>query len=86
MSRYWNDFKAIDISEDELCHFGVLGMKWGVRRYQNADGTLTQAGKDRLKIKTRHLHMKAMNHDIHSLFCTLYLDISLFLANILLIV
>ena len=35
---------------------------------------------------TRHLHMKAMNHDIHSLFCTLYLDISLFLANILLIV
>ena len=37
-------------------------------------------------ILTRHLHMKAMNHDIHSLFCTLYLDISLFLANILLIV
>lgn len=36
--------------------------------------------------KTRHLHMKAMNRDIHSLFCTLYLDISLFLANILLIV
>ena len=36
--------------------------------------------------KTRHLHMKAMNHDIHSLFCTLYLYISLFLANILLIV
>lgn len=51
MSRYWNDFKAIDISEDELCHFGVLGMKWGVRRYQNKDGTLTQAGKDRLKTK-----------------------------------
>lgn len=46
MSRYWNDFKEIDISEDELCHFGVLGMKWGVRRYQNKDGTLTQAGKD----------------------------------------
>ena len=35
---------------------------------------------------TRHLHMKAMNHDIHSLFYTLYLDISLFLSNILLIV
>ena len=30
---------------DELYHYGVIGMKWGVRRYQNADGTLTSAGK-----------------------------------------
>ena len=28
-----------------LAHYGVLGMKWGVRRYQNKDGTLTAAGK-----------------------------------------
>ena len=28
-----------------LMHYGVKGMKWGVRRYQNADGTLTDAGK-----------------------------------------
>lgn len=32
---------------DELEHFGVKGMKWGIRRYQNADGTLTEAGKKR---------------------------------------
>lgn len=29
----------------ELCHHGIKGMKWGVRRYQNADGSLTDAGK-----------------------------------------
>lgn len=32
---------------DELCHWGVKGMKWGVRRYQNKDGSLTPAGKKR---------------------------------------
>lgn len=30
-----------------LVHHGILGMKWGIRRYQNADGTLTAAGKRR---------------------------------------
>ena len=29
----------------ELYHHGILGQKWGVRRYQNADGSYTEAGK-----------------------------------------
>lgn len=35
------------INEDELYHWGVKGQKWGVRRYQNPDGTLTAAGRKR---------------------------------------
>ena len=32
---------------NELYHWGKKGMKWGIRRYQNKDGTLTDAGKKR---------------------------------------
>jgi hypothetical protein len=40
----WDDI----LNEQEyLEHHGILGMKWGVRRYQNKDGSLTQAGKKR---------------------------------------
>lgn len=35
------------VSLDELSHAGIKGMKWGVRRYQNKDGSLTAAGKKR---------------------------------------
>lgn len=33
--------------QDELTHHGIKGMKWGVRRFQNKDGSLTPAGKRR---------------------------------------
>lgn len=33
------------LSDDQLMHFGIKGQKWGRRRFQNEDGTLTPAGK-----------------------------------------
>lgn len=40
---------------DELTHHGIKGMKWGIRRYQNKDGTLTPAGEKRLKTEREAL-------------------------------
>ena len=39
----------------ELYHWGVTGMKWGIRRYQNKDGSLTPAGKKRYKTAEEEL-------------------------------
>lgn len=45
-SPYWLQHNG-GSSDSELEHYGVLGMKWGVRNYQNEDGSLTAAGKIR---------------------------------------
>ena len=39
------DYTKIVQEEDYLEHHGVKGMHWGIRRYQNADGSLTEEGK-----------------------------------------
>ena len=38
---------GIPYGSNELYHFGIKGQKWGIRRYQNEDGTLTAAGRER---------------------------------------
>lgn len=35
------------MTENELYHYGIKGMRWGIRRFQKKDGSLTQAGKER---------------------------------------
>lgn len=43
-----NETKHSDnFTEDSLMHYGILGMKWGIRRFQNKDGSLTAAGRKR---------------------------------------
>lgn len=49
---------------NELHHHGVLGMHWGVRRYQNKDGTLTAAGKrHQAKLEKKDVKWAKKNYD-----------------------
>ena len=54
----------VAISKDSyLAHHGILGMKWGIRRYQNSDGSLTSAGKKRYASEVRRAEKKAAKEE-----------------------
>lgn len=51
------------MSRDYLVHHGILGQKWGVRRYQNPDGSLTEAGKKRYRSGSKE-DLDAITNDL----------------------
>lgn len=61
------------MTENELYHHGIKGMRWGIRRYQNEDGTLTDAGKKKYSKQYQKLSAKT-NRDATKVSTQLYVD------------
>jgi GNAT superfamily N-acetyltransferase len=64
------DFKRYS----ELFHYGVKGMHWGVRRYQNQDGSLTLEGKKRNRYRRQAINANSSSKDVNDIIKSMNKD------------
>ncbi len=57
-----------------LAHHGIKGQRWGIRRYQNQDGTLTPEGKKRLMYRNRTINAYKTSGDVNSIIKSMSKD------------
>ena len=60
--RVWLN-KQEDMKSNFLVHYGISGQKWGIRRYQNEDRSLTRAGKERYRKVKEEVNKRYQNED-----------------------